>query len=205
MAQQAALKIQSSTDLPPAVEAVEDRSPIDDGAMHAGIQVAASEQVAYKPAPIPAGDVVCGNPVARNCVVFRSADRLQFTLMWHCTAGSFRWFYDEDETILLLDGGMTLCFDNGTTRVCTAGEMVFFPAGTTCVWVIDHEVRKLAFFREPAPLVFAVPIRLARKLVELSGVRARRSRKHAAAGADAALGIIALASIVRGEAAAARS
>jgi hypothetical protein len=202
MAQQAALRIRPLTDLPPAAEAADDGSANDGGVMHAGVRIAASDQVAYKPAPIPACDVVCGNPVARNCVVFRSADRLQFTLMWHCTAGSFRWFYDEDETILLLDGGMTLCFDDGTTRVCTAGQMVFFPAGTSCVWVIDHEVRKLAFFREPAPLMFALPIRLARKLIELSGVRARRSQRRAATGADAALGIIALASIARGEAAA---
>ena len=38
---------------------------------------------------------------------------------------------------------------------------------------VDHqkEVRKLAFFREPAPSVFAVPIRLMRKLVDKSGLR----------------------------------
>jgi hypothetical protein len=120
--------------------------------------------------------------------------------MWHCTAGSFRWFYDEDETILLLDGGMILCFDDGSTRVCLAGETVFFPAGTTCIWVIDHEVRKLAFFRQPTPRLLALPIRLARKLTDLSGLRGRRSRRFAKAGAGTATNVVALSAVARGEA-----
>lgn len=135
------------------------------------IQIASTAQATYKPAPIPADWVVAGTPTATNSVQFLSADKLQFTLFWHCTAGSFRWHYDEDETIQILEGGMTLCFDNGSTRHCGPGDLVFFPAGTTCVWIIEKEVRKLAFFREPAPSIFAVPIRLMRKLVDKSGLR----------------------------------
>lgn len=135
------------------------------------IQIVSSDQATYKSAPIPADWVVAGTPTASNAVQFLSADKLQFTLYWHCTAGSFRWHYDEDETIQVLEGGMTLCFDNGSTRYCGPGDLVFFPAGTTCVWIIEKEVRKLAFFREPAPSLFAVPIRLMRKLVDSSGLR----------------------------------
>ena len=204
MAQQAALKFDRFAEAPTAPSPLPAPAAAPTGLMHGGIEVAASDSVVWKPAPIPASDVVCGNPTARNSVVFQSADRLQFTLMWHCTAGSFRWFYDEDETILLLDGGMTLCFDDGSTRVCAAGEMVFFPAGTTCVWVIEQEVRKLAFFRQPSPALLALPIRLTRKLIQRSGLHAKRSRKYARAGSPVALGIVALSAIARAEAASKR-
>jgi hypothetical protein len=135
------------------------------------ISVVSSDNIPFKPAPIPADWIVSGNPVARNHVLFTSADKLQFTLFWHCTAGSFRWYYDEDETIQLLEGAMTLVFDNGSTRYCQPGDIVYFQAGTTCVWIIEHEVKKLAFFREPAPGPFAIPIRIMRKLVDRSGLR----------------------------------
>ncbi len=131
----------------------------------------AADPVSFKPAPISSDYVLAGNPVARNSMVFLSEDKLQLTLYWHCTAGSFRWFYDEDETCLILDGGMTLHFDDGGQRTLGPGDLVFFPAGTTCVWVIEKEVRKAAFFRAPAPLPFALPIRIVRKLIEDLGVR----------------------------------
>jgi uncharacterized cupin superfamily protein len=201
MNQQAAFKNGFPIDIPRRPFAARPTAVARYGAMAGGVQVASSAHVAYKPAPFSADDVVCGNPVARNSLIFRSADGLQVTVMWHCTAGSFRWFYDEDETILLLDGGMTLRFDDGTSRTCVAGETVFFPAGTTCVWVIDHEVRKLAFFRQPAPRLMALPLRLARRLVGLSGLRARRSRRFAKAGSGPATNVVALAAVARGEAA----
>jgi len=135
------------------------------------ITVISSDHIAFKPAPIPADWVLSGNPVAHNSVQFLSKDKLQMTLFWHCTAGSFRWHYDEDETIQVLEGGMTLCFDDGVTRRCGPGDLVFFPAGTSCVWIIEHEVKKLAFFREPAPTPLALQIRLLRKLIEASGLR----------------------------------
>jgi uncharacterized cupin superfamily protein len=146
--------------------------------MKAKIAIAArGDDVVFKPAPISPDHVLAGDPVARNSVQYVSADKLQITLIWHCTAGSFRWFYDEDETCLILDGGMTLYFDDGTQATCGPGDLVVFPAGTTCVWVIEKEVRKAAFFREPSPQVFALPTRVMRKLVDASGLRGRRKAK----------------------------
>lgn len=156
--------------------------------MKADIAIAhAGDPVTFKPAPISPDYVLAGNPVARNSLMFMSADKLQLTLYWHCTAGSFRWFYDEDETCLILEGGMTLHFDDGTSKACGPGDVIFFPVGTTCVWVIDKEVRKAAFFRAPAPLPFALPIRLARKLIDALGMRqaVRKRRYGPAARAEA--------------------
>ena len=152
------------------------------------IQIASSDSIAFKDAPIPASQILAGNPKARNSVIFQSADKLQFTLFWHCTAGTFRWFYDEDETIQLLDGGMTLHFDNGASRTCQPGDVVFFPAGTTCVWVIAHEVKKLAFFREAVPHPLALPIRLMRKLIDRSPLRGLMRQRMASRMTSAARG-----------------
>jgi uncharacterized protein len=150
--------------------------------MTAKILVAkAGDNAIYKPAPISARHVLAGDPVARNSVLFLSEDKLQITLLWHCTAGSFRWFYDEDEICQITEGGMTLYFDDGGTRVCGPGDTVYFQAGTTCVWVIDKEVRKIAYFREPSPFFFALPIRVIRKLIDKSGLRRFQKTRKAAA------------------------
>ncbi len=144
----------------------------------------ASDGVPLTSAPINAEHVLAGDPIARNAELYRSADQLQVTLLWHCTAGSFRWYYGDDETILVLRGGMTLHFDNGSSRSCSVGDTVFFPAGTTCVWVIEHEVQKLAFFRKPVPNVIASAMLMGYKIVRKSGIRPllRRMRSRRAVG-----------------------
>src|SRR5664279_4983395 len=43
-----------------------------------------------------------GNPVARNKLLFESADGTATTWLWDCTAGRFNWFYDIDETVHLI-------------------------------------------------------------------------------------------------------
>ncbi len=151
--------------------------------MRRDILTIAIDSVTYTAAPLCPEHVISGDPVARNAVLFTSADELQVTLLWHCTAGSFRWYYSDDETILLIDGGMTLHFDNGSSRLCKVGDTVFFPAGTTCVWVIEHEVRKLAFFRRPVPKLIASPRMLGYKIVRESSIRLllRRLRSQIAA------------------------
>jgi uncharacterized protein len=155
------------------------------------IQISASDGVSFNPAPIRPGDILAGQPVARNSLLFKSADRLQYTLLWHCTAGSFRWHYDEDETIMVLEGGMVLHFDDGSMRSCGRGDVVFFPAGTSCVWVIEQEVKKLALFRTPVPFLFTLPLRLARRVPQGRfgrSVRERLRRRHKIATAGLAVG-----------------
>src|SRR5580692_10447092 len=94
------------------------------------IQIAASAGLRPGPAPINPADVLKGNPVASGAGLFRSADRLESAVLWHCTAGTFRWRYGEDETVLVVEGGMTLHFDDGTNRRCGQGDVVYFPAGS---------------------------------------------------------------------------
>ena len=121
-------------------------------------------QVAYKPAPIRAEWIRAGNPVAENQVVATSSDRSVMSIFWRCSAGSFEWIYDDEETIYILDGGMRLTFPNGETREVSQGDVVYFPAGTRAHWDIASHVEKVAVFRRPTPKLFDLPIRIVNKL-----------------------------------------
>lgn len=114
-------------------------------------QVFAGGAVDFKAAPIPPEWIVSGEPVAQNHVMFVSDDRSSMTLFWRCTAGTFRWIYDEEETIYVLDGGMTLTFPDGTVRRVEAGDVVHFAAGSTALWEVESHVHKIAVFRRPIP------------------------------------------------------
>lgn len=115
-------------------------------------------------APIRPDWILAGDPVARNAVLARSDDRLAMTLLWDCTAGLFRWVYDQDETIHIIEGGVTLTLPDGRIERVGPGDVVFFPAGTSAVWHVDAYVRKLAVFRETAPRPVALLVRLVAKL-----------------------------------------
>lgn len=108
-------------------------------------------QVDLDPAPIRPAWVREGNPVARNAVLAKSRDLTATTLVWDCTAGSFEWFYDTDETIHVVEGSVLLRQDGGPARRIGPGDVVFFPAGSSAHWQVEGYVRKLAFFRHPAP------------------------------------------------------
>ena len=117
-----------------------------------------------RPAPIRPEWIMKGAPVAKNQVIATSADRASMTLMWTCTAGVFKWIYDEDETVYIVDGGVTLTEPDGRVAELKAGDVVFFPAGSQAVWRVDSHVRKIAFFRHPAPRPLWLILRVYRKL-----------------------------------------
>ncbi len=124
--------------------------------------VVSSQDIQLDSAPIRADWVIEGRPVARNAVLARSADRV--TLLWDCTAGAFHWVYDQDETIHIIEGGVTLTLPDGRVEVLGAGDVVFFPAGSCATWKVDAYVRKLAVFRESMPEPMALLVRLRGKL-----------------------------------------
>jgi uncharacterized protein len=119
----------------------------------------------FVPNPIQAGWVLDGNPVARVELLSSSADGTASTYFWDCTAGRFNWFYSFDETFHVLEGAVTLKYPSGVSRRVATGDTVFFPAGSSAEWTVDHYVRKLAFCRSPLPKF----VSFARQLVH--GVR----------------------------------
>jgi uncharacterized protein len=129
-------------------------------------------------APINPHWVLEGSPNARNCELSRSADGASTTFLWDCSPGKFRWRYDVDETIHILQGRVIIDEGDGLPLALGPGDVVFFPAGAAVTWTIEEHLRKLAFFRcaVPGPVALAVRIlrrgryfiRLGRSMLRLS-------------------------------------
>lgn len=111
-------------------------------------------------APIEPSWVLSGNPVARAGIHSRSNDDSASTSVWECTAGSFRWHFGWEETVLILEGSVRVTTEDGTVQVLRKGDIGYFAGGTWATWEIDDYVRKLAFCRRTFPL----PVMLAFKM-----------------------------------------
>jgi uncharacterized cupin superfamily protein len=125
--------------------------------------------VTLEPAPINPQWILEGHPVARNKVLSTSADGTANTWMWDCTAGKFNWTYDIDETVYLLEGSVTIKDHRGGTHRVSAGDTVFFPAGTSAEWTVESYVRKVAFLRIPLPKPVLFVKNVVRSLKRLVG------------------------------------
>ncbi|HEX3912514.1 MAG TPA: cupin domain-containing protein [Steroidobacteraceae bacterium] len=125
--------------------------------------------------PINREWILDGDPVARVELLSSSADGTASTYFWDCTAGRFNWFYSFDETFHVLEGGVLLKYPSGASRHVSAGDTVFFPAGTSAEWTVDHYIRKLAFCRTPVPRFLTLARQIARRLKRaVRGVPATR-------------------------------
>lgn len=122
-----------------------------------------------KSAPIDPGWITEGMPEARNRILSTASDGSAWTMLWACSAGSFRWRYRFDETIHFLEGAVTITGDDGTQRRYGPGDMIFFPAGSVADWRIESHVKKLAFCQVPAPLLLRLPLKAWRRLCALAG------------------------------------
>ena len=128
-------------------------------------------QFALNPSPIHPEWVIEGNPIARNKVLSSSADGTASTLIWDCSAGRFNWFYDVDETIYVIEGGVVIRDAGGAARRLSAGDTIFFPAGVRAEWHVEDYIRKIAFCRVPLPRPIVFARRGYRFLKRLVGTR----------------------------------
>ena len=111
--------------------------------------------------PLPSNWVLSGNPESRTKELVRSHDWNSQVVVWDCTPGVFKWHYDQDEVILVLSGEAIMINEKGEeVGRLGAGDMGFFPAGTTCTWRITTHLRKVAVLRETMwrPLGFALKV-----------------------------------------------
>ena len=115
--------------------------------------------------PIPPHWVIAGTPQARSRRLAYSADGTSSTMGWSCTAGRFTWHYSVDETLHIISGEVFVTDENGETHRLGAGDMVFFPAGTSSVWNVPTFVRKIAFCRHSMPRPAGVLLRAWNKVV----------------------------------------
>jgi uncharacterized cupin superfamily protein len=108
-------------------------------------------RVELAPGPINPAWVLEGNPVSCNKLLSYSADGSASTMMWDCTAGRFNWHYDVDETLYIIEGSVIIKDATGEARRLSAGDVVFFPAGSSAEWHVETYIRKVAFCRTPLP------------------------------------------------------
>ena len=132
----------------------------EQSALLRSIVMATPADIELNPEPIPQEWILSGAPVSRSRNLVRSRDWTSTVVVWDCTAGSFRWHYSQDEAILVISGEAFLQLENGTERRFGAGDVGFFPAGTTCTWRVADYIRKVAVLRESMwrPLGFCLKI-----------------------------------------------
>ncbi len=116
------------------------------------------------PAPIEPSWIIEGNPTATSCTIARSSDGLGSTIVWHCTAGKFNWYYDFDETILILEGAITLESEGMPAKRYGPGDVIFFRDGAHAKWHVEGHVKKLAFCLKTQPYVLGLAVRIINKL-----------------------------------------
>ena len=113
--------------------------------------IASVTEVELKPAPIEPSWILTGTPTARNATLSRSADGLASTLVWDCTAGTFNWTYEIDETIYFLEGSATISDGINPPKTFGPGDVLFLPRGAVCHWHVESYVKKVAFCRRTLP------------------------------------------------------
>jgi uncharacterized protein len=125
---------------------------------------AASLAVNLAPRPIEPTWIIEGHPVAQCSVLSKSADGLATTMVWQCSEGKFNWYYDFDETILILEGSVVLESDTMAATRHGPGDVIFFRDGAHARWHVEGHVRKLAFCRKTQPVLVGFALRVFSRL-----------------------------------------
>lgn len=113
-----------------------------------------------KDRPIDPNWIIEGSPVARAADHARSQDDSAVSAVWDCTAGTFRWYFHWDETVVILEGEVHVTAEDGSSYTLRAGDMGYFAARTWSTWHVDNYVKKVAFIRRPFPSPVAALYRL---------------------------------------------
>ncbi|HLZ04827.1 MAG TPA: cupin domain-containing protein [Bradyrhizobium sp.] len=135
--------------------------------MARGLIEIAKLTVDLTPSPIEPSWILEGRPEASSCILSQSIDGLATTIVWQCTEGKFDWYYDFDETVLILDGSIVLESDGMPPKRYEAGDVIFFKDGAHAKWHVEGHVKKLAFCRKTSPLWFGIALRVFLKLKKI--------------------------------------
>jgi uncharacterized cupin superfamily protein len=113
-----------------------------------------------RPGSIPADWILSGTPETRSKMLGRSHDWTSKIVVWECTAGGYRWHYNQDEVIIVISGEGFMTNGKGEERRFGPGDVGFFPAGTTCTWRHPDHFRKVAVLKESVwrPLGFGLKV-----------------------------------------------
>lgn len=91
----------------------------------------------------------------------------------------------KDESVVVLSGEAFLMQPNGQAIRFGAGDVGYFPAGTTCTWRVPGQFRKIAVLREPMCRSVGYAAKAWNQLVRMIGLAGRSSSivlRHASTG-----------------------
>jgi hypothetical protein len=134
------------------------------------------------PRPIEPSWIIEGKPDAQWCVLSKSADGMASTMVWECSEGKFDWYYDFDETILILEGSIVLENDAMSPTRYGPGDVIFFKDGAHARWHVEGRVRKLAFCRKTQPVLLGFALRALSRIKRTLMPAAKRPTASLASG-----------------------
>jgi uncharacterized protein len=117
--------------------------------------------------PIPTQWILSGAPQARGTKLTTSNDRTSSVVVWECTPGSFKWDYCQDETAVIISGEAFITVEGGSESQLRPGDLVFFPAGSSCVWRITAQIRKSAVLRETVWPSLGLALKITKKILRM--------------------------------------
>ena len=100
--------------------------------------------------PINTGWIQEGTPDSRGAVSLESCDSVACSGQWSCTPCKFRWEYEVDEFVFLLEGEVVITEEGGESFTLTAGDMMYCPRGLVTTWEVVKPTRKVFFCYNPA-------------------------------------------------------
>ena len=119
------------------------------------------------PSPIDPSWIIEGNPEARSRMLSTSVCNTAKVVIWSCTEGKFNWYYDIDETVVILEGSIVLESDGMLPTRYGVGDVIVFHSGARAKWHVEGYVRKVAFLRLNNPFPLGITIRAFNKLKSL--------------------------------------
>ena len=131
--------------------------------------------VELKPSPIEPSWIIEGNSEGRSHRLSASADGAATTFIWSCTEGKFNWYYDIDETIVILEGSILLEWEGMPVKRYGVGDVIFFRSGANAKWHVEGYVKKVAFCRQTNPVGFGFAIRAVKSSSGCTSGRLRRT------------------------------
>ncbi len=116
------------------------------------------------PCPIKPDWMRSGTPVTRCNTHSSTVDGLAWTMVWDCTRSTFEWYFEFDEVVVILEGSVRVTDCRGVRHTLRAGDVGYFPYGSTWLWEVDDYVRKVAFCRHEVPRGLRLVTRIVRRL-----------------------------------------
>jgi len=111
------------------------------------IVISMPAEAKMNPVTIPKDWIVEGAPQAQSALLSRSTDGMAVTVVWETTKGTFRWYFNIDETVTVLDGEVFVTDTQNVERRLGPGDVAYFPGGVWSTWRVPGRLRKIAFIR----------------------------------------------------------